>query len=417
MIFDLDTWQEIGATVRSNPLRTALTAAGVFWGMFMLLVMLGFGDGLEKAAFRMLGGRATNAVFVWGGRTSMAYRGLQPGRYVQYDNRDIAPLNALPGVAVLAPRNQLGGYRDGTPVVRGGKTGAFQIMGDMPQFAAIQTVEFDGGRFINPLDISELRKVAVLGEQVVEALYEPGEPVLGTWIHVRGVVFQVIGYFHSTAPDDSGDRAEQTIHVPLSTFQQAFNRGDDVQWFAAVADDDVPGTDLEAQVKAVLKDRHDVHPDDTEALGSFNSEREFRRIQNLFLGIRGLVWLVGSATLLSGVVGVSNIMLIVVRERTREIGLRRAVGATPASIVGLIVQEAVVLTAISGLAGVVAGVAVVQLAAWGIGADNPSMGQPGVELEAALGASGVLLIAGVLAGLLPARHAVAIHPVDALRAE
>jgi len=417
-LFDLDAWQELAGTLRTNKLRTALTAAGVFWGMVMLLLMLGFGEGLEIATHRTVGRWATNAVYIWRGSTTLPYRGFKPGRSIRYDNDDVGALRVLPGVRLVAPRTQLGGWRDGTPVRRGPEAGGFQVMGDTPDYDAIQTVVFDAGRFVNQLDVRDKRKVAVIGSQVVEVLFPdwPTHPV-GEWIHIRGVAFQVVGVFHSADSSDRGDRTEGSIHVPLSTFQQAFNTGPRIHWFAILGDPGVKAGEVERRVKAALADRHDVHPDDLDAMGSYNAEEEFERIQSLFIGIEAFVWLVGLATLLSGVVGVSNIMLIVVRERTREIGLRRAIGATPRDIVTLILQEAAVLTAVAGYAGIVAGVAIIQLAAWGIGPNNETIGQPGVDLTAALGAGAVLLVAGLLAGVLPAQRALAIEPVTALRAE
>lgn len=416
-LLDLDTWQELGDALRANPVRTALTMAGVFWGTFMLVLMLGFSVGLEEATYRTLRGNVTNAVFVWGGRTRLPYRGRQPGRWVQYRNADVGALQQLEGMLHLAPRNQLGGYRDGTPVSRGSETGAFEIMGDTPAFAHIQTVVWDAGRFINQLDLDRKRKVAVIGSQVHEALWPDGGDPLGDWIRVRGVYFQVVGLFHSRSGDDRGDREEQTVHIPFTTFQQSFNMGDRVRWFAMVAAPHVDGTVLEAEVKATLAERHDVHPEDSQALGSYNAEKEFRRIQGLFAGIRGLTWLVGAATLLSGAVGVSNVLLIVVRERTAEIGVRRALGATPWSIIQMILAEALTMTSLAGMAGLVGGIAVLELAGLAIGPDNPSFGLPRVEPGAALTALALLGVAGVIAGVMPARRAVAIQPVEALRAE
>ncbi len=414
---DLDTWQELGDALRASPVRTALTMAAVCWGTFVLVLMLGFSVGLEEAAYRTLRGSVTNAVFVWGGRTRLPYRGRQPGRWVHYRNSDIAALQQLEGMRYLAPRNQLGGYRDGTPVVHGSETGAFEIMGDTPAFAHIQTVVWDAGRFINPLDLELKRKVAVIGGQVHEALWPDNSDPIGDWIRVRGVYFQVVGLFHSRSGDDRGDREEQTIHIPFTTFQQSFNMGDRVRWFAMIAAPGFDGTELEAKVKAILAERHDVHPEDSQALGSYNAEREYRRIQGLFAGIRGLTWLVGAATLLSGAVGVSNVLLIVVRERTSEIGVRRALGATPGSIISMILFEALTMTGLAGLAGLIGGVVVLELAALAIGPDNPSFGLPRIEPGAALAALGLLGIAGGIAGVMPARRAVAIQPVEALRTE
>ncbi len=413
----MERWREVWDTLRANPGRTALTMAGVFWGSFMLVAMLGFSSGLEDATHRTVRGTVTNAGFVWGQRTRLPYRGFQPGRPVVFRNRDLPALEKVPGVAVLAPRHQLGGYRDGTPVMRDGESGAFSIMGDMPAYGQISTVVWDRGRFIHALDVAQRRKVAVIGREVYRVLWPDGGDPIGDWILIRGAFFQVVGLFHSADASQGGDREENTIHIPFSTFQQVFDLGDRVGWIAYLADEGVATEVVEERLKALLRRRHGVHPEDTSALGSFNAGAEFRRVQNLFLGIRGLTWLVGIATLLSGSVAVSNVLLIMVRERTQEIGLRRALGATPASIVAMILREALVMTAGAGVAGLVVGMGLVELAAVLIGPDNPSFGVPRVVPTAALAATAVLLLVGAAAGLLPARRAVAIQPVDALRAE
>lgn len=411
-----DSWLEMFEVVRRNKLRTLLTASGVFWGMLMLVLLLGFGDGLEVATQRTMGGFATNAVYVWGGRTTIPHRGMQPGRRIEYDNADIpAMIASVEGIEHLAPRNQLGGYRSGVNIHRGTKTTNAAVAGDGPNFRFIQPMRMELGRWINELDMQQSRKVAVIGKAARDALFEPDEDVLGEHVVVRGVAFQVVGVFRSTQAGDAGDRQELAMHVPFTTFQRAFNFGDRVGWFAFTARPDVQAGELEARVRQVLSERHRIHPDDRQAIGSYNSQEEFEKIANLFAGIRFLVWFVGTATLLSGVVGVSNILLITVRERTSEIGVRRALGATRLSIVWMVVQEALLLTAISGYAGLVAGVVILEIAASMIGEGTESMGPPGIDLSAALAGVVVLVLGGLFAGMIPAQRAVAISPVDALR--
>jgi len=412
-----DTLTEIGDALVANPVRALLTMAGVFWGTLILVAMLGFAEGIEQATVKTMRGTVTNAVFVWGGRTRLPWAGRRPGRRVKYALDDVPVLEAIPGVAHLSPRSQLGGYRDGIKVTRGVEVGAFQITGDVPNFRHVQTVEWDEGRFINALDIELERKVAVIGQQVYEQLWPDGGSPLGQTLAIQGIHFQVVGRFHSATGDDRGDRDEQTVHVPLSTYLSAFRRGDEVEWFAFIVEDGFASEAIERQVKATLAARHDVHPNDAVALGSFNADQEYRRIQSLFAGIRGLTWLVGVATLLSGAIGVSNVLLIVVRERTSEIGVRRAIGATPGQIVAMIALEALVMTGLAGMAGIVAGTGLLELAAWLVGPDNPSMGQPFIHWTAMVGTAALLAVAGLVAGYLPARRAVAIEPVDALRSE
>jgi putative ABC transport system permease protein len=416
--FDLAS--EVGQVAVRNPVRTGLTALGVFWGTFMLVLMLGFGTSLERGVMRSMGGYATNAVYIWGQGTSLPYGGHQPGRRIRFRNADQPLLASLPGVSLAAPRNQLGGYRDGTPVRRGEHTAAFQVMGDVADFAQVMNVTLVSGRFVNPLDEAEVRKVAVVGREVERMLFPelstPGGS-LGEWIEVRGVAFRIVGVFRANVSGEMADRQESSLHIPLPTFQRVFHAGDRVGWFALLAAPDASGAEVQEQALEAMRRRHQVHPDDRHAIGSRNAEKEFAKLQNLFGGIRWLVWVVGAATLASGVVGVSNILLIVVRERTSEIGLRRALGATPASIVRLVLLEALALTTVSGYAGLVVGIGLIELLALQIGPNHPDLGQPSVDLGAALGAVVLLALAGLAAGWLPARRALAVNPVEALRTE
>jgi putative ABC transport system permease protein len=290
-------------------------------------------------------------------------------------------------------------------------------MGDVPDMAHILTVRFDAGRFVSEIDMRDARKVAVIGREVQKSLFPDGEDPIGKYVSIRGVFFQVVGLFHSESGDDAGDRADSTIHVPFTTFARTFNFGDEIRWFAIVGTDDKSGAELEQEIRAVLAERHDIHPDDEDAIGSYNSEQEFARVQGLFRGIRGLTWIVGIATVLSGAIGVSNVLMIVVRERTREIGLRRAIGATGSAIVAMIVSEALLMTGVAGGAGLVFGVLVVELVGIAVGPGNPSFGQPHVEPTAALAGAALLLVAGLVASVLPAQRAIAIEPVAALRTE
>jgi putative ABC transport system permease protein len=312
-VFDADKWQEVIDTLRKNKLRTLLTAAGVFWGIFMLIVMLGFGSGFQRGIQTNVATFSHNSVYVWAERTSMAYDGLPPGRWVPFKTADIEPIRQIEGVEYLAPRIELGGWRDGSNVVRGNKTGNFSVNGDYPQFVMIQSLDFLAGRFINELDIQDRRKVAVIGKNVRDVLFEAGEDPIGQYLKIRGVYFQVVGLFQTHQTGDEGDRQDQTIFVPFTTFQQAFNTGDTVGWFALTAHAHLSAVDIEKKVVTLLKQRHRIHPDDTQAVGSFNAAEEWGKITGLFAGINAFLWLVGIMTLLAGVLGVSNIMLIVVK--------------------------------------------------------------------------------------------------------
>ncbi|RMG19610.1 MAG: ABC transporter permease, partial [Deltaproteobacteria bacterium] len=354
-MLDLDRWEEILATLRGNKVRTVLTALGVFWGLFMLTLMLGFGSGLEEGVRQNMRGLAANSFFIWGQRTSKPYAGLQAGRPIDFDNGDLEAVRRLPGIRYFAPRNQLGGWRSGATVVHGTEAGSFSVMGDFPAIQYISPVEMVAGRFLNQLDIDERRKVAVIGRRVYETLFPGGQSAIGERIRIRGIDFSVVGVFDTLQQGGHAERKLSTVFVPFTTFQRVFGIGEKVGWFSVAARDDVDVEALEEAVRDLLKQRHKVAPDDEDAIGSWNAGREFGRIRGLFRGIRLFIWVVGLITLLAGVIGVSNIMLIVVKERTREIGIRKAVGATVASIVGLVVQESVVLTTLAGCLGLLAG--------------------------------------------------------------
>lgn len=416
-VLDLDNWREITATLRKNKLRTVLTGLGVFLGIVILLLMIGFGRSLEKGVKRRMAGFATNAVFVWGQRTSKPYAGLPVGRPIEYDTRDIDALAQLPGVLHLAPRSQRGGFMGGSNVRYGTKTGSFQVSGDYPAFQYVQTPEMRAGRFLNQRDLDERRKVAVIGEGVVDQLYEGAEPI-GTYIEANGVYFQVIGVFGTMQTGQNADRIVNTIHIPFSTFQQAFNFGDRVGVFAIVGKPGVNGDDLEHQITATLKERHRVAPDDENAVGAWNTSKEFGKMNMLFFLINLVMWVAGTMCLFAGVVGVSNIMLISVRERTKEIGVRKALGATPASVIRMIVSEATALTVIFGYLGVSAGIALLELVGRVLEkAPDLPFAPPDPSLTIGLTAAAVIAGFGVLAGVIPAYYAAKVLPVEALRTE
>jgi putative ABC transport system permease protein len=414
---DLDHWREITAILRKNKLRTILTGLGVFLGIVILLLMIGFGRSLERGVQRNMAGFATNAVFVWSQRTTKPYAGLPVGRQIQYDNRDIDALARLPGVLHMAPRAQRGGSRDGSNVRHGTRTGAFQVSGDYPAYQYVQTPVMRAGRFLNPRDLDEWRKVAVIGEGVARQLYDGADPI-GSYIQANGIYFQVVGVFGSKQTGQRADRILNTIHIPFTTFQRAFNYNDRVASFAIVAQPGVNGGELEDRIKATLKQRHRIAPDDDTAIGSWNTSKEFGKMNMLFFLINFVMWVAGIMCLLAGVVGVSNIMLITVRERTREIGVRKALGATPSSVVRMIVSEATMLTVVFGYLGVIAGIALLELVGNVLDKlpDLP-FAAPDPSITIALTAAGVIAVFGALAGMLPAYYAAKIRPVEALRTE
>ncbi|MBK9402731.1 MAG: ABC transporter permease [Bacteroidetes bacterium] len=415
-MFDSDSWQEIFATIRKNKLRTFLTCFGVFWGIFMLVVMIGSGNGLSNGILSDFAGTATNSFFCWAQKTSKPYKGMKPGRNFNFNNEDTKALKKIPELAVVAPMNQLGNYQGTNNVVYNMKSGGFGVSGVYPELTRIEETKLKDGRFLNQNDITEKRKVAVIGKRVQDVLFEGVANPIGEYIRINGVYFKVIGI---TQPASSGERGKEqgeTVYIPFSTFQQAFNYGDVVGWYAVMSANNVPASEAEDKVLAVLRERHKIAPNDPIAIGHWNMEKEFNKLNGLFSGISGLVWIVGIGTLLAGIIGVSNIMLIVVKERTKEIGIRRAIGAPPSHIVRQLIIESVFLTTIAGYIGLVLSVALMEGVAAAIPEGEGGMfSNPTIDLNAALTALTILIVAGALAGLIPARKAVKIPPVEALR--
>ncbi len=413
----LESLRELFESLTRNKLRTFLTALGVFWGIFVLVLMLGIGRGLERGVAKNLGMMATRSVFLWGQRTSVPYQGLVPGRDVRFDNDDIQALRAVPGVQYVAPRTRLGGWREGASVTAGAKTGYFPVLGDVPEYRLLEPMRFPRGRFVNQRDMVEARKVAVLGDRTREALFG-AEDALGKYIAIQGVLFQVVGEVTATHQGEQADRIREAVFVPFSTFQLAFNQRNRVGWFALGAHPTAAPEAVEEAAKAAIRAQHRIAPNDVAAVGAWNSAKQYQRVHNLFRGINLFVWLVGSMTLLAGVLGVSNILLVSVRERTRELGVRKALGATPWSVVSMILKEALILTGLSGYLGLVAGVGALELLSLAIERiPGAPISRPDIDLGAALLANLVLIVAGALAGVVPARHAARISPVEALRTE
>ncbi len=361
-MIDLDKWNEIMQALRKNRLRTFLTAFGVFWGIFMLVIMLGSGNGLHNAVYDNMGDFSTNSCFMWTQTTSMPYKGFSRGRRFNFNNGDTEVLlKNIPEIKALSPRLHGWSNNEGNNAVRGDKAGAFSIMGDYPAWNLIDPVDITAGRFINDLDITNGRKVIVIGKKVVESLFKPGEDPLGQYIKINGIYFNVVGTFKSKKSGGQAEEEEQNIHMPFTTLQQTYNFGDIVGWYAMSAHDDVPVDIVESKARAILKSRHKIHPDDDRAIGGFNVAKEFRKMNGLFLGINTLIWIVGIGTLMAGVIGVSNIMLVIVKERTKEIGIQRALGAKPAKVISQIISESVFLTSVAGVLGLSAGGWLVEL--------------------------------------------------------
>ncbi len=414
-MFDKERWSEIWASVSRNKLRSGLTMFGVFWGIFMLVIMLGMGRGLSNGVMGGFGGWATNSCFVWTQSTSLPYAGFKRGRHFNFNNSDIAAVHAIPGVAQVAPRLQLGGYRGANNVSYGNKAGGFSVNGDMPEVIHFQAATISKGRFLNEKDIRDERKVCVIGPDVVKALFGPEDP-MGKYIKVQGVYFQVVGLYAAQASAMDEEGSGSTIYIPFSTFQKAFNSMNMVHWFSISAKPGVKVSEVFDRVKREMARRHKVSPEDPLAFGGFNLQEMYDKMNMLFTAIAALSWTVGILTLIAGVIGIGNIMLVIVKERTKEIGIRRSMGAKPWNITGQVMLEALTLTFMAGYLGLLAGIGLLQ----GIGAaglQGNFFTNPGVDLSAALTALAVLVISGLVAGWIPARRALSIKPVDALRAE
>ena len=420
--FEMDIWQEILHTVRQNRLRSLLTAFGVFWGLFMLVIMIGTGHGLQKGAYSEFSSYATNSVFIWPQLTTKPYKGFPIGRRFNFTNEDTEVIRrTVPGISSLAPRGRKRGRDGDNNVTHGDRTATLTIYGDHPEVQNIRMLQIISGRFLNRFDLAERRKVTVIGEETVKLLFEKEESPMGAYININNINFKVIGVYRLPSKNDEDYEEEaKAVFLPLSTFQQVFSWGETVGWFSITSEPHVRASVVRDEVIRVLAGRHAIAPEDERAFGSWNMEDEFRKIADLFVGIRFIVWFVGIFTLLAGIIGVSNIMLIAVRERTREIGIKRTVGATPFSVISQVLLEALLLTSIPGYVSLVCSVAVLE----GVGhmihilkIDAQMFQDPSIDFTAALLALAVLTIAGTLAGLMPAYRAVQGKPVEALRYE
>ncbi len=419
-MFSKDRWDEILEALNANKLRTALTAFGVAWGIFILVVLLALTNGLKNGVLKDFGDFATNSMFMWTQGTSKPYKGLPKGRYFNYKIDDVAAIKSeVTNLKYVSPRNQLGGFRGNNNVTRGTKTGAFEIYGDYPEYIKQQPLDILQGRFISYSDIDAKRKVCVIGTGVVKGLYDKGEGILGSYIKINGINFLVVGTFKTNNSQGNGEQEASTIYTPFTTFGQAFNRGDSVGWMAITAIDGIPITTIKQQVFDLMKSRHRVHPEDDRAIGHFDLSEQFERVSGLFAILAFVGYFVGVLVLASGIIGINNIMLIVVKERTKEIGVRRALGASPWMIKGQILQESLVLTILSGMVGVTFAAFIV----WAINKILDSAGEvenfanPSVDISVIITALIILIVSGLLAGLIPANSATKMKPVDALRIE
>mgnify|MGYP003316654551 FL=1 len=417
-LFDRDTWQEIFGSIAKNKLRTLVTVIGVLWGIFIYITLSGASKGLDNGFEREFEEVAINSLFIWAQNTSIPYDGFRTGRRMQLKLDDEAFLNKrIPQLQYIAPRIARGAFGgSGSAVKRKGKSGSYAIYGDFPILIKIATKDiYNGGRFINQYDIEQQRKVCVIGERTQAELFETKEDPIGAFIEIDGIYFKVVGV-HKFTPG-GGFESDSDIFIPFTTFKLLYNTGDRVSWFAMAAYDDADVVAVEADIKAALRVKHRVHPDDERAFGSFNLGEIFNKVKGFSSGMYILSLIVGIATILAGVVGIGNILLISVRERTKELGIRRALGATPSEVRSQIIIESVFLTLIAGIIGIILGAFVLALLGYSFKDPLIPFVNPTVPIKFILGALVLMVGLGTLIGLIPAQRAVSIKPIDALREE
>lgn len=421
-MFDLDRWNEIWHALAKNKVRSLLTAFGVFWGIFMLIVMSGASNGLKNGIVEGVAKFATNSAFVWTDRTSEPFKGFKRGRYWNMNSDDLEYIRAhVPEMEYLTPKN-FGRWNDAANVIRGKVTGSYNVKGDYPEYVKIDPYTILNGRWINEMDIRDKRKVCVIGEKVYETMFNADEDPLGEYLKISGVYYQVVGVIRPETRVNINGRAEESIFLPFTTMQQTYNMGNQVHFLAFTAKPGIPVSVVEDKIKSIIKKRHSIAETDQQAVRSVNIEKQFQQMNGLFIGIGILTWIVGIGTLMAGVIGVSNIMLVIVRERTREIGVQRALGASPRTIISQIMLESVVLTTVAGYIGLSLGVGLLELVNKVLesnakGGNEMFFRHPEVNINIAIAALTVLVIAGLFAGSIPAKRALSIKPIEALREE
>jgi len=418
-LFDKDTWQEIFGSIQKNKIRTIITMIGVLWGIFIYIALSGSSKGLDNGFERQFQSIASNSIFVWAQSTSLPYAGYKSERNITLKIQDAEVLKKqVKNIKFIAPRIVAGVFGSaGGSIVRGTKTGTYSVYGEYPEYIKIATSKiYDGGRFINQSDIKDDRKVCVIGERTQLELFDEDEDPIGKFISINKINFRVVGVHKFVQGGGFGDDGD--IYIPFTTFKKIFNTGDDVGFFMIAADENADGVKVEKDIKATLKQIHKIDPNDERAIGGFNLGEIFRKTMNFANGLTFLSLVVGIATILAGIIGIGNILLISVKERTKEIGIRRALGATPGEVRSQIILESVFLTILAGVIGIILG----ALVLYGINAatmdqtDFPYT-NPTVPIPYVLGALGLMVLLGTLIGIIPAQRAVSIKPIDALREE
>ncbi len=409
-LFDKDTWQEIYESIRKNKTRTAITIFGVMWGVFLLVVLLGAARGMENSFNRMFGDFATNSVFVWGQSTSKPFSGYQTGKRVAVYSTDLPYIKNLPGVDMVLPRN-----RWTSQVVFRENIINEPIFGDYPELDLVQKKHMVKGRFINQSDMDNKKKVCVIEDQIYQQLFPVGEDPIGQLLKINDVNYKIVGLYKNK--QEMGGPGG-SIHIPFKTFQQMYSWGNEVTWFTITGKPTVDIKQLESDVKLLLKNLHGVHPEDDMAYGSFNMGERFEKMNGFLVGMKFLTWFVGIATLIAGVFAIGNILLITVKERTQEIGVRRALGAKPGEIRRQIILESIFLTTIAGTLGIISGGLILMLLDRMVGqGPDATLVNPSVDIPTILIAFTIMMVMGTLIGMIPAQIAISVKPIDALREE
>ena len=414
-MFNVERWQEIFEAIAKNKLRTFLTGISVASGIFILVILLGVGKGLQNGIEKQFERDADGIIEVWTGTTAKEYKGLNPGRQIQFRNSDYTIVVQKFG-DLLDKKSATYSFWNGI-IVYGKETGNYQYRGVYPDYQAIENATIINGRFINNNDLVSSEKVATIGQKVKLDLFKDKNPI-GEQIVINNINFKVVGVF----TDPAGEREESRVYLPITTAQQAFGIGDRISNLSFTLTKKATYEEALAQsnkftkeLDQLLKSKNTIAPDDESAIGINNSIKNAKQFYDLNLYIRLFFWWVGICTIIAGVVGVSNIMLIIVKERTKEIGIRKALGASPVSIIGMILHESIFITTIAGFVGLLSSLLLLELVGPQVSSDY--FLNPEVDFSIALTTLILLVVAGALAGFFPAYRAAKIKPIVALRDE